>query len=426
MQKIVTVVEGRDEDVALANELRRAAVEAGWGFRRLVQVESQRVSENNLDDLFSDYVIWRALASNNRVERFRIRQFLNNSNRVTMNSHVVGEDVVASNKYFQQGIFMNDPILKNHTLPMYEAFSVENLLELVLEEKLKYPFVLKTNYGTAGKGTVLISNEDELVAYDGEMDGILAEPYVEADGDWRVFVLGGVALGAIRKSGHTDAPGDFVTKSKGAIISQEANQAIKDILSQIAVRAAAASKMEYAEVDIMHDRRTNQFYVVEANIAAGWNGLKEACGIDMAKAMIEWLDERGRMHEQSTERTVTNYVKKRLQYLTVEARDKLSKVLAWKPECLGDLTRFNDEYRGDLATRIEWVYRNLMFTGSVADVSVSTRFRTGALLEEIANTPLSWMGNYIDVGLGTLDESIMTTAMYLAILEKYDKMIRIK
>ena len=57
---------------------------------------------------------------------------------------------------------------------------------------------------------------------------------------------------------------------------------------QLALRAAAAIGADYAGVDLLPSRDGSVF-VLEVNGIPGWQGLKQATGIDVAAAIVEHL-----------------------------------------------------------------------------------------------------------------------------------------
>ncbi len=101
--------------------------------------------------------------------------------------------------------------------------------------------VVKPRRGSGGRGVHLVGRDPLLVP----RDSVLQE-YVECAVDWRVVVAGGEAVAWMRR---TPAPGDF--RSNLAAGAQAATVACpSEELAALAVRAAAAMRLDVAGVDL--------------------------------------------------------------------------------------------------------------------------------------------------------------------------------
>ena len=161
-ERILTVVEGRQENQKILDDFKEACENRGWGFRQLSYINSDRLARFDLDNLPLDFVIFRDLSGNNYAEAERLLYYLKKRGSIVMNGNPVGARAATSDKHFQQGLFLLDPFLKNYALPTYEAKTKPNVMSYINGKRVSFPIVLKYRYGTAGKNIILIRNESEL------------------------------------------------------------------------------------------------------------------------------------------------------------------------------------------------------------------------------------------------------------------------
>jgi RimK family alpha-L-glutamate ligase len=91
--------------------------------------------------------------------------------------------------------------------------------------------------------------------------------------DWRLFVVGGRTVAAVRRSGVWPANVACGGQCQAAVPNTEAAA-----LAEAAVRALA---MDYAGVDLLRDD-AGRWWLIEVNSIPAWRGLEEATGIDIA------------------------------------------------------------------------------------------------------------------------------------------------
>jgi tetrahydromethanopterin:alpha-L-glutamate ligase len=105
--------------------------------------------------------------------------------------------------------------------------------------------------------------------------------------DWRVLVIGGRAVAAMRRVGGKGWIHNF---AQGAACEA----AELDLpLAQTAVRATEALGLDYAGVDLIPDPHdANRPLVLEVNGVAAWRGLQSVTSIDLAAALADDLLQR--------------------------------------------------------------------------------------------------------------------------------------
>lgn len=144
--------------------------------------------------------------------------------------------------------------------------------------------VLKPIFGSEGKGIVRISDKD--VAYrtfralEIARSVYYLQEYLQGPGwDLRVFVLGGRALGCMKRT----AIGWKTNVSQGA--SPEPYPMTEEI-ETLALRTAEAFAADCCGVDLYPSQ--GGFIVIEANGIPGWRGLERATGIPVADEIASW------------------------------------------------------------------------------------------------------------------------------------------
>ncbi|MFN0194958.1 MAG: 30S ribosomal protein S6--L-glutamate ligase [Aestuariivirga sp.] len=151
------------------------------------------------------------------------------------------------------------------------------------------PVVIKVLEGTQGIGVVLAetynSAKSVVEAFQGADIAVLVQEYIkEAAGrDIRALVVGRRVVATMERSG---AKGDFRAnlhrggKARNVELTPEERKA--------AVKAARAMGLNVAGVDLLRAKRGP--VVIEVNSSPGLEGIEAATSVDVAKAMIEFLE----------------------------------------------------------------------------------------------------------------------------------------
>lgn len=170
------------------------------------------------------------------------------------------------------------------TLPTWTVHSQEQARALVLRERsLGHELVYKPLFGSQGEGLLRISSVDQLPAPE-QCQGIYyLQRFVDAgEGnwhDWRVFVVGGRAVAAMRRSGETwinnVAQGG---RCESAPLDEE--------FCRLAQDATRALDMHYAGIDIIRDR-SGHLCVLEVNSVPAWKGLQSTTQLAVAQLLAD-------------------------------------------------------------------------------------------------------------------------------------------
>lgn len=420
----LTVIEGREENRHMIDGFAEAAKQRGWNFCQLLGVNSDRIARLDFDGIPLDHVIFRELSRNNYHEVERLMLWLERNHKICINANVAGRRISTSDKHFQQGLFLMDPFLKKYVLPTFEAKSQANILAYVKAGRVHFPLVLKPRHGTAGKGITLVRTPEELAQVK-NFSGLLIEQYVEPECDYRVFVIGGTPVGIMRKVGDKANPGDFRAWSAGRDKFLEDDPSITAVLGEIATRAAAVSRLEYAGVDIIKSASTGQFYIMETNIAAGWsNRFIPTTHIDIPALVLDWFEEMSAARTQPIAAAVKGYLGRRQKYLPAAVRQSYADILAGQPGAATPYQRFFASYypskylydAGSIFAKLYRAYQDLTEHPDIAPHEYT------GLVSEIEQMPLSWAGSFIGPEVGVLQDGAILSALYLFLLHKTTEM----
>jgi len=138
--------------------------------------------------------------------------------------------------------------------------------------------VCKPLFGSQGEGLVRIDTDRQLPG-PGAVSGVwylqrFIETAESGASDWRLFVIGGHAVAAMRRSNT----GWLTNVAQGgtchAGVAERATH-------RLAEGAAEILGMDYAGVDLMRDR-DGRWWVIEINSIPAWRGLQGVCGTDVA------------------------------------------------------------------------------------------------------------------------------------------------
>lgn len=152
---------------------------------------------------------------------------------------------------------------------------------MLSEHGAGHDVVSKPLFGSQGEGLRRLGRGDDLPE---ALDGVFyLQRYINTgEGvwhDWRVFVIGGRAVTAMRRQGSSW----IANVARGALCQPAV---LNGPLRELAEAAAAALDMAYAGVDILCDG-AGAYWVIEVNGIPAWKGLQQTCGVDVADLLAE-------------------------------------------------------------------------------------------------------------------------------------------
>lgn len=394
----------------MVNEVLAAAQAAG------VEAEHLAISEDEIlsgeaDRRFGECVLWRnsALAGGALLAGAAYLE-----KRIVINTATYRRPSTSS-KLYQQAMLAATPGLSQYALPTRFARSAEELRAVMGDADFDFPVVLKPDMGTNGVGIYLLQNMEDAGGIDWK-NGLLVSPYLENDGDYRVFVLGGVAYGAMKRIGN-DNPADFVAKSAGVQKLRAENVEIETKLREIAVQTALLLGLEYAGVDILRESGTDRYYVLDVNVSGGWqNGYRETTGVDVPRELVQWFVERDALRNGDLAQSLRRYLDRRLQLLSPHVQKRVEQILRGPTHSAADLPSWE--------THLAQAYARTPLLEKLAFVETARTKQYDSKLAQVildeCEASVSKVGNFlIDQKLApheqTLERGAITTAYYLKI-----------
>jgi RimK family alpha-L-glutamate ligase len=190
--------------------------------------------------------------------------------------------------------------------PTWATESAAQAQRIVMRESAAgHALVLKPLFGSQGHGLRRVGQVDGVhrplppldadyasLAYLQRFIAPMAMPPAAAGAtpgfDWRVLVVGGRALTAMKRvSTHW-----IHNVAQGARCEPVAPTQAPGSLLQLAEQAAAALQMDYAGVDLMPSAVGAPIQVLEVNGVAAWQGLQRVTGFNIARAIVDDLFDR--------------------------------------------------------------------------------------------------------------------------------------
>lgn len=184
-------------------------------------------------------------------------------------------------KIAQHGVFVENDIPVVSTRIFYKK-------NQVLDYEFKYPLICKHDRGFQGKSVRKFDNKEQMKKWLKKMDetklGMFVwQDYLPLKWDLRVIVLGGKAIGAMRRLAKGE---EF--RSNFSLGGEVEKWDLSEKDRQIAEKVAKVCGLDYCGVDIMKDEKDSS-YVLEVNRQCQFQGFEKSTGINVARKVVELL-----------------------------------------------------------------------------------------------------------------------------------------
>ena len=152
------------------------------------------------------------------------------------------------------------------------------------------PLIIKLLEGTQGIGVILVESSKAarsvLEAFMGLKVNIMVQEYIKEAGgaDIRCFVVGGEVVAAMKR--QSMSPEEFRSNlHRGGSATAEK---ITELERNMAIRAAHIVGLNVAGIDIVRSNRGP--LIMEVNASPGLEGVEKATGVDVATAIIKFIE----------------------------------------------------------------------------------------------------------------------------------------
>lgn len=177
-------------------------------------------------------------------------------------------------KLFQQTVVaLKDPSI---SIPTYTKNNIHNNISL--------PCISKPNDASCGQGVKLALSLEDV---EKSTDGTIFQRFIKNDGDWRVVVIGGKAVSAIKRLGRIGKVTNNL--ATGSFAVTEHDPIILSSIYRVAEIAADALGFDYVGIDVIKDLENNQYYFLESNERPTFETSQILTGTNIAKKIIEEL-----------------------------------------------------------------------------------------------------------------------------------------
>ncbi|MDE5654010.1 MAG: RimK family alpha-L-glutamate ligase, partial [Clostridia bacterium] len=161
----------------------------------------------------------------------------------------------------------------------------------IVESRLGYPLIVKTCYGSLGKGVFKVDGREELEKIAEQVKGVphLFQEYISSSRgkDIRVIVIGGKAVvGMLRKS-----QGDFRSNIELGGVGEKIE--LTDDVVKLTQNVAKILKLDYCGVDVLIGE--DGYYICEVNSNAFFGGIESVTDFNVAKSYAEYICETMRL-----------------------------------------------------------------------------------------------------------------------------------
>ncbi len=152
------------------------------------------------------------------------------------------------------------------------------------QTSLKYPYVVKWDFGMKGRDVFLVKDDAGLqkAMHKHPTSELLVQQYVPVEFEYKVITVGYKSLPVVLRFAPHPKTGrpNFAT-------AQTISSAELPELVQIAESAARATCRELAKVDILESG--GKFYIVEINRWPGFQSFEQLTGYNVAKDFIQYI-----------------------------------------------------------------------------------------------------------------------------------------
>jgi RimK family alpha-L-glutamate ligase len=165
---------------------------------------------------------------------------------------------------------------------VFQTFRAGNAKDLL--PGVGAPFVAKGVHGARGRYVFKVERPSDIAENlsDDLVGAFNFQEFLEIEAEYRVIVIGGRAIGAMRKF---NPEGDF--RHNMSVGAEGEIAVLPAPLLELCERAAVLLGREFAGVDLAI--AAGKPYILEVNRRPGFQGFEEVTGLNVAKAFIEYV-----------------------------------------------------------------------------------------------------------------------------------------
>ncbi len=182
-------------------------------------------------------------------------------------------------------------VLAEHKLPFVKTILPKIPVDISLvEERLGFPVIVKTNYGSHGTGVVLAETPHQLqdltlfIQSSKSCSNIILQEYVSKSHgtDLRVFTIGGNSLAAMKRTSKNGAL--TANYSRGGDIEPFP---LSDEIRTLSGEVSRVFDLDVAGIDLLFDG--DHYKICEVNSSPGFQAMEKCHDIDIPKAVYKYI-----------------------------------------------------------------------------------------------------------------------------------------
>jgi RimK family alpha-L-glutamate ligase len=306
-----------------------------------------------------DVILWRSSLLEPRSGRTTLLNILDKKGKFIINRSIIDYPAVIFKQFQQEYVKESTSNIK--TIPTFTFLDKNALKQTVTEDILKFPFIKKPNLGAKGEGIKLIKSIEDLDSLkEEEVVKSVFQNFIKNDGDYRILVIGGRPLDAIKRTGEE---GSFLNNvSMGGKALAVKDGAIKTELFKIATQIVATFNLGFCGVDVIQDKISGELYFLELNTVPQWEGFQKATGINVAQKILDYCEEVSDRDSSPTNILVKNCYTKYSEKLANKKLHFFTRMFLWTKDdkYLEQLEGLKEKYYGKGGDDFEKITKRIL------------------------------------------------------------------
>ena len=330
--------------------------------KRKINLEKVSIKDLNNPKIYrslGDIVLWRSSFLEPRSGRTTLLSILDKKGKIIINRSLIDYPAVIF-KQFQQE-YLKQVISDIETIPTFTFADKDDLQKAIDGGLLKFPFIKKPNLGAKGEGVKLIKNlKDINLLEKEEISKSVFQNFIKNDGDYRVLVIGGRPVGAIKRMGEE---GSFVNNvSRGGRVLAVEDEKLETELFKIASQVAGTFNLGFCGVDVIQDSESGKLYFLELNTVPQWEGFQKCTGINIAGKLLDYCQELADRKNKAVAELVKNYYSKHIDKLANRKLHFLTRMFLWTKDkkYLKHLEEIKEKYYGKNKKDLQKIIKEIL------------------------------------------------------------------
>lgn len=295
-----------------------------WGIRELVRagekmgipvdiINNEGKDAATLAALCGDVVLWRSASNHIMEDRRAIANALRASGKHILNEESLRNPELANKLYQYKLILNNKKIL---AIPTFTFNTKEDLIQAINTEKISFPIIQKPKVGACGEHIVLLRKIEDITVSSEELPSVLFQPFLKNTGDFRIFILGGVVIGIIKRIAKKGAYLNNI--AQGGSSEAVHDPILREKLVTIAEQVTSLCKLHIFGLDVLLSEEDDLLYFLEINTVPQWPGLQNTTGVPVAEEIITLAKHIDARNKKPTVTLISDYYTHYQKYISFE------------------------------------------------------------------------------------------------------------